>query len=251
MSENYLEHHGILGQKWGKKNGPPYPLNESDHSAAEKRMAELQDKANRYKSKVPGHYVSDLGKHKAEKYTRKAAAAEGKAYKIRKKIGKTYQKELNLLDNEYVNAAGEYMKADTKANKIAEKASKYIEKHDENPTAKNAEKLASYTDKMKSYKEKAAQSKVTMDQMESYTWQLIGNAAEKGYTVSSTQVIKSSEVGRKALKTSAYLGGVMACAVSSVRINTYYADRYKTTMNNGVTVNQNPLVIQGNKYRVR
>ena len=22
----YLCHHGILGQKWGKKNGPPYPI---------------------------------------------------------------------------------------------------------------------------------------------------------------------------------------------------------------------------------
>ncbi len=33
----YLAHHGILGQKWGKKNGPPYPLGASDHSAAEKK----------------------------------------------------------------------------------------------------------------------------------------------------------------------------------------------------------------------
>lgn len=24
--ENYLEHHGIKGQKWGVRNGPPYPL---------------------------------------------------------------------------------------------------------------------------------------------------------------------------------------------------------------------------------
>ena len=23
---DYISHHGILGQKWGKKNGPPYPL---------------------------------------------------------------------------------------------------------------------------------------------------------------------------------------------------------------------------------
>lgn len=32
-----LYHHGILGQKYGKRMGPPYPLDESDHSAAEKK----------------------------------------------------------------------------------------------------------------------------------------------------------------------------------------------------------------------
>lgn len=36
-SSSYLEHHGIKGQKWGVRNGPPYPLKSSDHSAAEKR----------------------------------------------------------------------------------------------------------------------------------------------------------------------------------------------------------------------
>lgn len=34
---NELYHHGILGQRWGKKNGPPYPLGASDHSASEKK----------------------------------------------------------------------------------------------------------------------------------------------------------------------------------------------------------------------
>ena len=34
---NELNHHGVLGQKWGKKNGPPYPLDSKDHSASEKK----------------------------------------------------------------------------------------------------------------------------------------------------------------------------------------------------------------------
>lgn len=33
----YLVHHGILGQKWGKKNGPPYPIPAGEHSSAEKK----------------------------------------------------------------------------------------------------------------------------------------------------------------------------------------------------------------------
>ena len=36
-SNDSLSHHGIAGQKWGKRNGPPYPLDYNDHSAREKK----------------------------------------------------------------------------------------------------------------------------------------------------------------------------------------------------------------------
>lgn len=32
-----LSHHGILGQKWGQRNGPPYPLQPGAYSAAERK----------------------------------------------------------------------------------------------------------------------------------------------------------------------------------------------------------------------
>lgn len=35
-SEDYLEHHGIKGQKWGVKNGPPYPLEGKQFSPEER-----------------------------------------------------------------------------------------------------------------------------------------------------------------------------------------------------------------------
>lgn len=44
-----LAHHGIKGQKWGKRNGPPYPLDAEDHSAREKKAgwrASLKRKKN-------------------------------------------------------------------------------------------------------------------------------------------------------------------------------------------------------------
>lgn len=42
-SDDYLEHHGIKGQKWGVKNGPPYPLKDNAHTTSEKKLSTVRD----------------------------------------------------------------------------------------------------------------------------------------------------------------------------------------------------------------
>lgn len=44
--QSVLAHHGIRGQKWGKQNGPPYPLKGGDYSDSELREVYKARKAN-------------------------------------------------------------------------------------------------------------------------------------------------------------------------------------------------------------
>lgn len=49
--DHYFAHHGILGQKWGDKNGPPYPLDPGDHSAREKKSGWIKSLKTRHAEK--------------------------------------------------------------------------------------------------------------------------------------------------------------------------------------------------------
>lgn len=61
--QQYLAHHGILGQKWGRKQGPPYPLDAADHSANEKKEG--------YKKSIGGGRNENLYDRKDKKMSRK------------------------------------------------------------------------------------------------------------------------------------------------------------------------------------
>lgn len=83
MGELYLVHHGIDGQKWGQRNGPPYPLSPGEHSKAEIRAARKAQK----------------------KDTKWATKHEDK---IRKKVTKATEKEMDQYLNYTLNTTQVY-----------------------------------------------------------------------------------------------------------------------------------------------
>lgn len=81
-----LQHHGILGQRWGKRNGPPYPLDASDHSASERKAGWRKSLSNTSEAKKSGQKksASDDEPHKGltdkqEKYIKIGAAVAATA----------------------------------------------------------------------------------------------------------------------------------------------------------------------------
>jgi len=83
--ELMLYHHGRPGQKWGQRNGPPYPLGASQISAAEK--------------KVPGWkkslYADGKSTHLSRRVEKAVSKGEAKGFNARR--GK---KALNLIERQ-------------------------------------------------------------------------------------------------------------------------------------------------------
>lgn len=103
MSDIWLAHHGIAGQKWGHRQGPPYPLKERNHSSAERKAGwkksldsatqitkkandSIKDKVESAKNKIR----TDIDNRKKEKDRK---AEEAKAAKEAKKKELTPEQE--------------------------------------------------------------------------------------------------------------------------------------------------------------
>ena len=101
VKSNELYHHGIKGQQWGKKNGPPYPLGVSDHSASERkagwRKSLKKSKVSKYDS------YTDIGELNKAHHEAVIQIKQSKDPKIKKTIrviseNKAYNKKSNELE---------------------------------------------------------------------------------------------------------------------------------------------------------
>ena len=65
--QDYLMHHGIKGQKWGVRNGPPYPLDASDHSKREQKAGWRSSLSRKINKKVADKAIDKINQFKKEK----------------------------------------------------------------------------------------------------------------------------------------------------------------------------------------
>lgn len=56
---NYLAHHGILGMKWGKQNGPPYPLSDAKHDRVVQRAEKKRIRREKRAADKKANILSD------------------------------------------------------------------------------------------------------------------------------------------------------------------------------------------------
>lgn len=165
---DYLAHHGIKNQKWGKTNGPPYPLSDDQRSAAEnrsnptsmsaKRLAKLGPD-NRFRNSAKSTTTS--GASEGTNLPRNATRSAAVRYELdKKRREKTTHKDVNQDRMEkfadkygYDPSAREKIttpeeEKEEKKEKVAKKASSTTKKTAEQRVAeKAAEKAAKEAEK--------------------------------------------------------------------------------------------------------
>lgn len=63
---NELYHHGILGQRWGKRNGPPYPLSGGNYTPSEREAISEERKKKKYSIYNKKHFDNVLSTDKTK-----------------------------------------------------------------------------------------------------------------------------------------------------------------------------------------
>lgn len=91
--ENCLEHHGIKGQSWGKRHGPPYPLEGDDKRRSREFAKENRERKKKEKEKIKIQKRIAKDKIKKEKAAKKEQNKQDDEEKKQKQAAEKFAKE--------------------------------------------------------------------------------------------------------------------------------------------------------------
>ena len=104
-----LIHHGIRGQKWGERNGPPYPLEDKAHSKSEKKAKWKYSLNRNTNSNSVLKKISDYSTASGQLSFKKRKAAETPVKRLQKQrlpyrndLLRLLRKPVSWLRTEYI-----------------------------------------------------------------------------------------------------------------------------------------------------
>ena len=169
--QDWLAHHGIKGMKWGKLNGPPYPLSDAQRSATENRLNTTSASARALAKEGPNnrfvkpHFAKADDLASGSKKTSTSGGGGGSSTTSKKTEDKKEETKTTTSSSSSGGHTADYFKRNVveefnKNGKDEEwekaKATKELEESEEDKK-KAAEKAAKEAEKARKAQEKAAE----------------------------------------------------------------------------------------------
>ena len=159
-----------------------------------------------------------------------------------------YQTTLNDLDKKSTKGIAQYMRTNAKLAKSAKKTVKYLDKYEKDKSSRNKNKADKSEKKSAELLNKSKLQAKSVEDTDSKIWKTIGAALQSGYNVSSKKVYRNHDNART---TASYaLLGPLGPAATMAYNAKKYGHNYPVKNQNGTVTYQNPMMVQGNKYRV-